>query len=184
MLEILTSEAKKEGLRNLSTINATWREMAGEAEVKAHDVIICANVPELLKGSVEFAGAADRLAGEAVFLIENADPASDKFYYKDLFPLILGKDFEGRKDYIATYEALHSAGIFANVEIIDYDFDQPFDDLNEAVEFWREYMGLKGSEKDGELRNYLGGRLVKKDGGDHTLVAKFSKKSAVMWWRT
>jgi SAM-dependent methyltransferase len=181
MLGILKEEALKEGLENISTVNAAW----GEADIETHDVVICANVPDLMKGSAEFAKAADGIANKAVCLIENADPASDKFYYKDLFPLILGKPFKGRADYLATYAALHSEGIFANVEIIDYNFDQPFDDLDEAVSFWTEYMGIADESKPDNkiiaaLRGYLDGKLTKKDGG---LLAKFSKKSAVMWWR-
>ena len=182
MLAILKEDALREGLESITTINAAW----GDVDVKPHDVVICANVPELLKGSVEFAGAAGAIATKAVFLVGNADPDSDKFYYKDLYPLILGKPFGGRTDYMDTCRALHSAGIFANVEIIEYSFDQPFDSLDEAVEFWTEYMGIEGEEKPDDkiiaaLRAYLEGKLIKKDG---TLLAEFSKKSAVMWWRT
>ncbi|MEK7829193.1 MAG: hypothetical protein AAB256_05340, partial [Deltaproteobacteria bacterium] len=34
-----------------------------------------------------------------------------------------------------TYTNLHNLGIFANVEIIKYNFDQPFDNMKEAVAF-------------------------------------------------
>lgn len=175
MIEILNEDIKTEGLKNIKTVLAAW----GEVEVKPHDVIICANVPELLKGSVEFLKDADELANKAVFFVENADPRADKFYYKELFPLIFKKPFGEKTDYLKTYVDLHRLGIFANVNIIEYDFDQPFDDMDEAVEFWKEYMGIVTEEHDKKLRGFLEKKLERTRSG---LVAKFHKKSAIIWW--
>lgn len=178
MLDALSDEIKKGGLKNIKSINSAW----GEVELKPHDVLICANVPELLKDSTDFLKEADKLAKKFVFLIAGADPLADKFFYKELFPLIFKKPFKPRSDYLKTYSTLHSLGIYANVEIIEYDFDQPFDDLGEAVEFWREYMGLVTEEHDETLREFLKKRLEKVKGGKGGLLAKFHKKSAVIWW--
>jgi hypothetical protein len=52
--------------------------------------------------------------------------------------------------------------------------------MDEAVEFWKEYMGIVTEEHDGKLRGYLGKKLKKIRGG---LIAKFHKKSAIIWWR-
>ena len=176
MIALLDEEIKKKKLRNVKTINAAW----GEVEMKPHDVILCANVPGLLKDSMDFLKQADALAKKAVFLIEGADPNADKFYYKELYPLLFNKPFLPRTDYLKTYTDLHSLGIFANVEIIEYDFDQPFDDMEEAVDFWKEYMGIVTGEHDEKLKIFLEGKLKRyKDG----LIARFHKKSAVIWWR-
>ena len=176
MIALLDEEIKKKKLRNVKTINAAW----GEVEMKPHDVILCANVPGLLKDSMDFLKQADALAKKAVFLIEGADPNADKFYYKELYPLLFNKPFLPRTDYLKTYTDLHSLGIFANVEIIEYDFDQPFDDMEETVDFWKEYMGIVTGEHDEKLKIFLEGKLKRyKDG----LIARFHKKSAVIWWR-
>jgi SAM-dependent methyltransferase len=175
MLDILKEDIRKEGLKNIKTVLAAW----GEVSLKPHDVIICANVPELLKGSMEFLKEANALARKSVFFIENADPKADKFYYRELFPLIFSKPFTEKTDYLKTYTDLHSLGIFANVKIIEYDFDQPLKDLDEAVEFWKEYMGLVTEEHDVKLKEFLGKKLKKTRGG---LIAKFHKKSAIIWW--
>lgn len=176
MITLLNEEIKKKRLKNIKTINAAW----GEAELKPHDAIICANVPELLKDSLDFLKQANAIARKAVFLIEGADPNTDKFYYKELYPLLFNKPFLPRTDYLKTYTDLHAIGIFANVKIIDYDFDQPFDDMQEAVEFWKEYLGIVTAEHDERLKGFLGGKLDKFKGG---LIARFHKKSAVIWWR-
>ncbi|MBI5561219.1 MAG: class I SAM-dependent methyltransferase [Deltaproteobacteria bacterium] len=175
MIDALREDAKRLGLKNIKTINAAW----GETKPRPHDVIICANVPELLKGSVEFLNDADRLAKKFVFLVSGADPSADKFYYRELFPLIFKKPFEERSDYLKTYTNLHSIGIFANVEIIEYDFDQPLNDMAEAILFWKEYMGIVTEEHDKALEDFLKKKLVRTKSG---LLAKFRKKSAVMWW--
>ena len=175
MIEILERDARDAGLK-VNTITAPW----GASGLKPHDVIICANVPQLLKEPRKFIEEANPLAKKTVFLIENADPNADKFYYKELYPLLFGKPFGERSDYIKTYTTLHDMSIFANVEIIDYDFDQPFIDLDEAVSFWKEYIGIVTEEHDAKLRGFLEKKLVKKKG---MLFAKFRKKSAITWWR-
>jgi len=68
-------------------------------------------------------------------------------------------------------------GIYANVEVVDYDFDQPFRDIAEAVAFWKNHMGLTGGEHDETLREFLSGRLERS--GD-LLWARVPKRSAVL----
>jgi len=175
MLAILDEDIKKEGITNLKTVLAPWKASA----VESVDVIICANVPGLLKGSVDFIKEAELAAKRKIFLIESADPQADKFYYKELYPLVFNKPFGPKRDYIATYNALHDMGIFANVRIVEYDFDQPFESMDEAVEFWKEHMCIVTAEHDKTLRDLLNKKLVEDDGG---LVSKIHKKSAIIWW--
>lgn len=176
MLGILKRDIASEKLKGITTVQAAW----GEKPVKAHDVLICANVPGLLKDPLAFLPEAVKTVKKAVFLIENADPEADKFYYKELYPLLFGRAFEKRSDYFVTYAALHAMGIYANVEIIDYNFDQPFDDVEEAVTFWKEYIGIVTEEHDARLKKFLTTKLVKRR---KLLFARFKKKSAIIWWR-
>lgn len=175
MIEILKEEIKRQGIKGITPVLSQW----DRAKVKRHDVVLCANVPALLKGSIPFLKDADDCAKLAVFLIESAGPDSDKFYYKELYPLIFKKPFGERTDYLTTYMDLHSMGIFANIEIIEYDFDQPFDNMDEALVFWKEYMGIVTEEHDRVLADYLSKKLVQRR---KVLLAKFHKKAAVIWW--
>lgn len=185
MLNLLKAESKKNGLKNIKPVQAAW----GERELRPHDVILCANVPYLLKDdSINFLKKADDFAKKAVFLIEGADPNADKFYYKDLYQLFFNKPFNLRADYLKTYIDLHSLGIFANVDIIEYDFDQPFDDIEDAMAFWKNHLGrlieepIRGPvrELEDKLLKYLKGKLEPSEGG---LIARFHKKSAIIWWQ-
>ena len=176
MIDILREDIAKEGLNGVSPLLAKWEE----AGLKPHDAVVCANVPALLNEPEKAIGRMAALARKYVFIIENADPKADKFYYRELYPLLFNRPFGERSDYFKTYSALHSMGVFANVEIIDYDFDQPFGNIEEAVEFWKEYIGIVTEEHDRKLKNFLEKKLVRKKG---VLLAKFHKTSAVMWWR-
>ncbi|MFQ5585381.1 MAG: class I SAM-dependent methyltransferase [Thermodesulfobacteriota bacterium] len=176
MIELLREEAAQRGLKNLKTLTTTWEEY----DKAPHDVVVCANVPELIKGSTPFLREAHGCAKGAVFIITGADPDADKFYYRELYPLLFQKEFPRRDDYLTTYCALHRLSIFANVEIIDYNFDQPFDDLDEAVAFWSEYLGLVTDEHDRQLASFLERKLERRDTG---LLARFHKKAAIIWWK-
>lgn len=177
MIELLDKEIERRKIGGIKTVRAAW----GEVELKAHDVVLLANVPTILQEPIPFLSETGRLAKKAVFIIENADPKGDKFYYRELYPLVFNRPFGERSDYLKTYTALHSMGIYANVEIIDYDFDQPFDSLDEAVEFWKEYMGIVTEEHDRTLKGFLEKKLVRKK---KTLLARFHKRSAIIWWKT
>jgi SAM-dependent methyltransferase len=176
MIELLHKEMERKGLSGIKTKNQKW-----DAEkVAPHDAIIVSNVPALVREQAGFIEEVVELARKYVFIIESAGPGADKFYYKELYPLLFGKEFGPRRDYFSTYSKLHALGIYANVEVIEYDFDQPFNDLDEAIEFWKEYLGIVTMEHDEALRGFLGKRLVKKKGG---LVAPFKKRSAIIWWK-
>ena len=151
MIDILNSDIKRLKIKGVKPVLAAWNDV----KLKPHDVIICSNVPELLKDDAEFMKEADKLAKKAIFLITSVDPNADKFYYKELFPLIFGKPLPPKSDYLKTYSLLHSIGIFANVQIIEYSFDQPFNDMDEAIEFWKEYMGIVTGEHDEKLKKFL-----------------------------
>jgi len=178
MAEILKEDSAGEGL-NIKCIGSSWEEAAERADLEDHDAIICANVPALLKDNEGFLRAVNTKAKKTIFLITSADPQADKFFYKELYPLIYKREFIKRSDYLQTYQMLHSIGIFANVEIIEYNFDQPFDDIEEAIEFWKEYMGIVTEEHDEKLREFLKGKLKESKDG---LLAEFHKKSAVISW--
>ena len=76
--------------------------------------------------------------------------------------------------------ALHGLGVHAEVRVIEYDFDQPFADLDEALRFWKHYLDLRlDSSRDARLRAFLGKRLRPWRGGWR---APIRKRSALLSW--
>jgi len=175
MMNIMKKEALKIGLHNINFVNAHW----GETKLAEHEVAILANVPWLLNDIKKFLKEIEEIKPRLIFLIQGVDPNKDKFYFKQLYPIIFGKTFPEKEDYLAVYSYLHRLGIYANIKIISYNLDQPFKDLNEALEFWKEYLNLKNKEHDEDIKNFLNKKLKKTS---HGLIAQIPKKSAIIWW--
>ena len=176
MMEELRANLTRNRLHNVTCIQAAW----GKADVPVHDLILVANVSPIFSDLLGFLTTAEPLARRALALVQNVGPGTEKFYFGELYPLLLGRPYPAREDYLRTITLLHSLGIYANVQIISYHFDQPFADLGEAVEFWKEQMRLEGAEQERRLVGFLQTKLQRV--GSH-LVAPMRRQSAVLWWR-
>jgi SAM-dependent methyltransferase len=176
MLEELRANLTRNRLGNVTCVQAAW----GKAEVPPHDLILVANVSTIFNDLLGFLTAAEPLARRAVALVQNVGPGTQKFYFGELYPLLLGHPYPAREDYLRTVALLHSLGIYANVQIIGYHFDQPFADLQEAVDFWKEQMRLTDAEQERRLVGFLQTRLQRVGS---RLVAPMRRQSAVIWWR-
>jgi len=177
MLAVLRTNLVAHGLRNVRLLQAGW----GQAALPPHDLLLVANVSPIFEALDEFVQAAMPLARRAVALMQNVGPGGEKFYLGELYPLLLGRPYPARPDYLRTLALLHRRGIFASVRIIEYDFDQPFASLEEAVGFWSDRLHLACAERVERLTAFLRGRLREDRGG---LLAPMRRRSAVIWWPT
>ncbi len=176
MLEELRANLARNRLDNVACVQAAW----GKDVVPPHDLVLVANVAPLFDDLLSFLTEAEPLARQAIALVQNVGPGTEKFYAGELYPLLLGKPYPPRRDYLATVTLLHSMGIYANVQIIGYQFDQPFDDFAEAVQFWKDYLHLVNAEQERRLVAFLESRLVR---AGARWVAPMRRRSAVIWWR-
>ena len=177
MLAELQANLARNRLDNVACIRAPW----GKNVVPPHDLILVANVAPLFDNLLPFLTDAEPLARRVIALVQNVGPGHEKFYVGDLYPLLLEKPYPPRRDYLGTVTMLHSLGIYANVQVIGYQFDQPFDEFAEAVRFWKEHLHLETPEQERRLVAFLDGRLARV--GDRW-VAPMRRRSAVIWWRT
>ena len=178
MAAALHAGAASAGLANVTVIEAKW----GEAPVRPHDLVICAHVGGLLDGSSPFLHEAGKVAWRMVAFVRDlpAGPDDDKFFYRELYPALLGRPYEHRCRTDDTVAGLERLGIHPAVTPIEYSSDQPFDSLDEACDFWMTYMGLEGPEPRDYLRRYLAGRLLRRGG---QWIAPFRKRAAVIAWQ-
>lgn len=175
MIRILEEEAASQGLSNLRSVPYRWED----CDVDRHDVVICANIRSLLQENIRFLASISSYASRYVFVISGVGTQNDKFFLKELYPMLFQRRLEPKKDYLTIYQNLHELGIYANVEVIHYNMDQVFADLDEALDFWKEYLSLRGNEHDPLLREFLKKRLVREESGWRVRIRKHS---AVMWW--
>ena len=177
MARSLRAAAATTGLANVTVVEAAW----GEAPVTRHDLVICAHVGGLLAGHSLFLRDAGSVAQRLVALVRDlpTGPADDKFFYRELYPALLGRPYVHRCRGEDTVAGLARLGIRPTVTPIEYASDQPFDNLEEACDFWMTYMGLEGEKPRDFLRRFLSERLERHDG---LLVAPLRKRAAVIAW--
>lgn len=165
------------GLDNVAVVEAAW----GEVRVRPHDLVLCAHVGNLLRGDSDFLREVGRVARRLVVLVRDATAAQggDKFFYRELYPVLLGRPYATSCEADDTLAALRSLGIHPVVTEIEYDSDQPFIDLAEACEFWMAYLGLSDPGSRAYLAAFLRERLVRRD---DEWIAPFRKRAAVIVW--
>lgn len=176
MTRALREEIRARGLANVDVLEAAW----GEVEVAPHDLVLCAHVGELLRAGSPFLREAVSVARRGVALVRDAGSERDKFFFRELYPALLGRPYTPGCDYEETVESLARLGASPRITLVSYHSDQPFADLEEACDFWEEYLGVGGREVREFLREFLERRLVR-DGS--VWIAPYEKRAAVIWWR-
>jgi hypothetical protein len=179
MLDELQAEAASRGIDTIQTEVARWD--AAEGRVGSFDVVLVANVPGVLDNPSIDIPRLERHANRFVFLVLGTPGNANKFFLNELWPLIHGGKPARKPDYFSAYSALYEMNIFANVAVVEYDFDQPFSDVDEAVLFWKDHMRLTDDRWDDALREFLEEKLEPAEG---RLWARMPKQSAVIWWET
>jgi hypothetical protein len=112
-------------------------------------------------------------------VVRDRETESDKLFFRELYPALLGRPYGRGSDYRETLEGLADLGIDPEVVAVDYRSDQPFADLDDACAFYEAYLGVSGPEARGFLRSFLAARLVPEPGG---WVAPYSKRAVVLRW--
>lgn len=177
MAAALRDAAARAGLDNVTVIEAAW----DEASVPAHDLVVCAHVSPLLRSGASFLAGlgSGKIATRGVALVRDAPGGDDKFFFGELYPALLGRPYERSCRGDETAGALGQLGVRPALTTIEYRSDQPFESLEEACDFWMEYMGLEGPEPRAYLRRFLAARLRCEDG---EWIAPFRKRAVVINW--
>lgn len=178
MLDEMGSRAALAGLGNVRPIEGAWEER--ERDLGVFDSILCANVPSLLTHIASVLPSLQRHARRHIILISGTSRNANRFFLPELWPLVHQRQHPRKGDYFGLYRDLYRSGIIANVVIIDYSFDQPFADIEEAISFWKHHLRLTGKQQDDLLKAFLSERLHQWAG---RLWALVPKQSAVIWWK-
>ena len=176
MLACLQENMGREAVTNIRCINKQWEdiELGEDCDIEPHDVVIASHSLSMLDMQ-EALAKMNAAATKSVYLFTFAGRWMDGGLSEE----ICGEKRHSWSDYIHLCNILHDMGIYADVEIWDSEFEQRYDSLDEAVTKVRETYDLP-PEKDGALREYLSGTLVKDDG---TLCLKRKSKSAMIRWQ-
>ena len=180
MLARLKGNASKHNLTNIAYIDKKWEdiEIGKDIEEGGHDVVIASysivmkdikttllKMNDAAKRSIYiFAGAGQKKAGSSFWATFHKGKPSP--------------------DYIYLYNILYQLGIYANMEIMNSNYDMQFPDLDAAVQHYirhfKGWMDISSGDNEEKLRAYLSDNLVEEDG---MLALKQKLKTAMIWWR-
>lgn len=172
--ELCVAARRAGGRGGVRCLQVAWED----AQPGPHDLVLVASAPEVIRNLPRFVRRAARIARRWVVVVRNAG-GPDKFYFDELHPLLFRRPYEAKGTYLDTVVALHALGIWADVRIIHYRFDQPVRDLEEAVAFWRSYLPPLSLTQAMRLRRFLRARLEDVPSG---LRAPIRKTSAILAW--
>jgi SAM-dependent methyltransferase len=171
-----TAVARRE-LPNVDVVQTAW----GEAPVGMYDLVLCAHVGPLLTPRAAFLRDVSAHARRWVALVRDPGQSRDKFWFTELYPLLLGRPYERRGEDRDLGEGLADLPSPPIIETVHYRSDQPFTDLEDACDFFQEYLGVNGRAPRAVLRDFLAARLVRDGTG---WLAPYTKQAAVIYWRT
>ena len=181
MLACLQENVEREGITNVTSINKRWEDIEPGVDIEPHDVVIACHS----LGMFDIQEALTKM-----------DAASKRYVYiinfagrwmgngdEELQKAVFGEEHRSwhSLDYILFYNILHDMKIYANVDILDTEFEQHYDSLDDAVERWKEMRDIP-PEKEDVLRAHLS-KILAKDSETGSLSFKRESKSATIWWQ-
>lgn len=182
MLACLKENMDREGLSNIQIVQKSWQDLSPDS-LPAHDVVLSSNslgVSDLQEALSKM----DGLAKKAVCIFTFADRKRDEGFH----------DFLGQKhhhhrhrasnlppDYIIIYNLLADMGILADVKIVEWEAQEHYSSLEEAVASWKEMHEIL-PEKEPQLREFLSQKLEKDDQG--LCMHRRSKQARISWQKS
>ncbi len=171
MLSCLQENMAAEGLKNIRCIQKSWQDVS-MGELEPHDVVLSSNslgVYDLKEALAKM----DALAKRAVYIFTFSDGKRD-----DGFRQFMREGKEGREGvhgrhgwheagpagYLVIYNLLADMGILADIKIMNWQSDEHYPSLDEAVAEWKQ-MHEVPAEREPDLREFLSLRLVEDEKG-------------------
>jgi len=181
MLACLQENVDREGITNVTSINKRWEDIDPGVDIEPHDVVIACHSLGMLDIQ-EALRKMDATAKRYVYIINFAGRWMGNGDGR-LWKAISGdrQRFGHSTDYILLYNILHDMKIYANVDILDTEFEQHYDSLDDAVDRWKEMYDI--SEKNEDLLGEHLSEILVKDSETGTLSFKRKSKSATIWWQ-
>jgi len=177
MLACLEENAANEGLENITCINRKWEDVHPGEELDEYDVVIASYSLSMMDMATALLKM-NTVARQSVHLFTFA---GDRMWdYTELWPKLHGEEYRAGPDYIYLYNILYQIGIRADVEISTTEHKQRFSNMEEAVEQWKENLGISTPEAEDVIRLYLTAKLVREDG---SLWSINTMKAASICWR-
>ncbi len=177
MLACLKENAMSEGLENITCINKKWEDIEIGSDIAEHDIVLASHSLTMLDIKEALSKMND-VAKRYVYLFSFA--GGRMCDYNTLWPKLYGEEYQPGPDYIYLYNVLYRMGIYANVEITNYEHKQQFSNLDDAIAQWKENLDVLTPDAEEVIKSHLSRNLIEEDGA---LWSKREMSSAMIWWR-
>ena len=177
MLEVLEESAVAEGIDNIETINKTWQAV-NDAEIRERfDLVISSEVVwQFDDVGVQLMRMHD-VSRRYCCATLHAGLTDDMD--SELWSRIMNKEYTFGVDYIYIYNILYSKGIYANVNVIDFDYT--FEkSVNDAIRNYEYIFGLH-TEVTPKVKEIIRDYVVE-NAVNGVYRRESEVKNAVMWW--
>lgn len=182
MLACLQENMAAEGLENIRCIQKSWQDVSLE-ELEPHDVVLSSNSLGVYDLK-EALGKMNALARRAVYIFTFSDGKRDDGFRQFLSKGKEAKDVgHGRQEigpagYLIIYNLLADMGILADIKVMNWQSDEHYSSLDDAVAEWRQ-MHEVAAENEPDLREFLSQRLVKDEKG--LCMHRHHKQVLISW---
>lgn len=179
MLACLQENMRAEGLENIQCLQKSWQDM-GEGDIEQHDVVLSSNslgVYDLKEALAKM----DSLAKRAVYIFTFTDHKRDDGFKEFLRRGKHGRHDHGPAGYLVIYNLLADMGIYADIKIMDWQSNEHYASLDDAVTEWKQ-MHEVPAEKEPDLREFLSQRLEKDEVG--LCMHRHHKQAMISWQKS
>ena len=158
MLQLLEENALENGLNNINPLNRRLEDVVLNRDIEPHDVVVASRS---LNGVYNIKQVLEEINAIAKKYVYITLWGANNVKFQNEISKIIGRDFHEHPTYIYAYNMLYELGIYANIEVLDYNNSSYYSSVDDAVETFRWKMVNLNQEEEDILREYLAEKMVK-----------------------
>lgn len=175
MIHILEEKLKINKIQNVQIYQSKWEDF----QAHPHDIVLTAGCMYVF---YDVRAALEKMLQSAKQMLILSLGVHNRFsIYEEAARFLETEVPQTGPDYFHLYHVLYEMGICANVNIVSSKANIIYDDLEHAVNVWKDRMKLPAQKSD-LLRNYLNCHLYRDQSGKLTL-GELSGLTAILWYK-
>ena len=179
MLQLLEENAVEECLTNINPVNRRLEDVLLNRDIEPHDVVVASRSLNGVYNIKQMLEEINKIAKKYVYITLWG---ANNIKFGNEISKIIGREFHEHPTYIYAYNILYELGIYANIEILEYDNSSYYSSIDESVESFKWKIGNLNQNEEDILRNYLAEKMVKTD--DSKFKFPNNKPDwALIWWK-
>lgn len=180
MMELLKQNIESYGIRNIDCVYKGWEAVdAGVDLCPPYDVVFASYSLGMKDIRASIQKMIDVSSGY-VYLYWFAGDTSWDIHSQRLWPILHGCEYRHGPKADILYNVLYDMGIYSDVKVFTFEHKNRFENLEEALEYFKPQYAAFSPDKEEILRSYLKEVLEEENGA---FVQKGRSTRVKMWWR-